>query len=357
VSARVSRLPSIQQNLDLSPAALGAALSAIWVGALAAMPLTSWVVHRVGGRAAVLVAVLAQCIALPPIGLARDALELVLAFAAFGIASGAMAVSMNAEGVAVEQRCGRPIMASLHGLFSLGAMVGAALGGLVAGQGIAPAPHFAGAALAFGSVAAIASRALPVVPDAAPTRGGLVFNQHIVALGVLAFCILVGEGAMADWTAIYLRSVVATSVAEAAAGYAVFSAFMAMGRLSGDPLCARLGPVWLVRAGALLGAAGLALAIAGGTKWAALTGFALVGAGYATIIPNTYSAAGRVPGVPRGTAIATVTMIGYFGFLIGPPVIGWTADRAGLRIALAIVPVLAVLAAALSRNLEPRHNM
>jgi fucose permease len=354
----VSRLPAIQQNLDLSPAALGSALSAIWVGALAAMPAAGWLVHRVGGRAGVLSALVAQCVALPPIGLARDASELVLAFAAFGIASGAMGVSMNAEGVAVEQRCGRPIMASLHGLFSLGAMAGSALGGVLAGWGIDPALHFAGVALGFGTVGVIASRALPVVADDAPTpHRGIVFDGRIVALGVLAFCILVGEGAMADWTAIYLRSVVGTSVGEAAVGYAVFSAFMAIGRLSGDPLCARLGPVWLVRSGALLAAAGLALAIAAQAKWAALAGFALVGAGYATIIPNTYSAAGRVPGVPRGNAIATVTTIGYFGFLTGPPIIGLTADRAGLRIGLAIVPLLALIAAALSRSLQPRHNM
>jgi MFS family permease len=354
----VSRLPAIQQDLNLSAAALGTALSFIWVGALTAMPLTGWLIHRAGGRNVVLLALTALSITLPPIGLAPNAAALAAAFAAFGLAAGAMGVSMNAEGVAVEQAIGKPIMASLHGLFSLGAMAGAAFGGVVAGAGISPATHFAGAAIIFGAIGMMASRALPPAAEAITTTPrALAFNRRIVALGLIAFCILVGEGAMADWSAIYLRSVVGTGVGEAAAGFSVFSAMMALGRLTGDSLCLRLGPVWMVRAGALTGAAGCALALASPTRWASLTGFALVGAGYATVIPITYSAAGRIAGLPRGSAIAAVTMMGYLGFLVGPATIGWTAGQAGLRPALAIVPALALAAALLSRSVEARHNM
>ena len=358
VAARVSRLPAIQQNLSLSAAALGTALSAIWVGALIAMPVTGWLIPRVGGRNVVLLALTALCVTLPPIGLAPSAGALAAAFAAFGMAAGAMGVSMNAEGVAVEQACGRPIMASLHGLFSLGAMAGAALGGAVASAGVTPGAHFVAAAIVFGLVGALTTRALPSTTEpaiASPRR--LAFNKRIAALGLLAFCILVGEGAMADWTAIYLRSVAGSGVGTAAAGFSVFSAMMATGRLAGDALCMRFGPVRLVRTGALLGAAGCALAVAVPSEWASLTGFGLVGAGFATIIPTAYSAAGRISNLPRGSAIAAVTMMGYFGFLVGPPTIGWTADRAGLRTALAIVPALALVAAALSRSVEARHNV
>jgi fucose permease len=167
---------------------------------------------------------------------------------------------------------------------------------------------------------------------------------------VIAFCVLLGEGAMADWSAVYLSGTLETGPGFAAAGYAAFSLTMAAGRLIGDRLVQRLGPVTLVRSGGALAALGLGLSLAVGQPAVALVGFACAGAGFSIVFPVALSAAGRAKGVAPGPAIAAVSTAGYSGFLVGPPAIGFLAEAVGLGTALYVVVLLSATIAVLSRT-------
>ena len=363
----VSRIPVIQARLSLSYATLGVALFGFALGALVAMPVAGWCSSRFGSHRVTQFTTLLYCATVPWLAFAPNAALLGLALFCFGALHGALDVAMNAQAVAVEERYREPIMSSFHALFSLGGLVGAALGGVVATAGVAPRAHFLVAALFLGCITAVL--ALPRLLDAGEVQlHELVSNlterrrfcwppRTLLALGALAFFIMMGEGAMGDWSAIFLRHAGATE-GVAAAGYAAFSIAMAAARFSGDGLSARLGPVTLVRAGSALAAAGLAMALLFGQPAAALIGFVAVGAGFATIVPQVFSAAGRTAGMAAGPALATATTLGYLGFLVGPPLIGFAAEAIGLRVALGIVVVTSVIAIVLAPSVRsaPAHG-
>ena len=173
-------------------------------------------------------------------------------------------------------------------------------------------------------------------------------SRELVTLGIIALCVMVGEGAMGDWSAVYLRKNLGTSEGWAAAGYAAFSVTMATGRFFGDGLAARFGPVTLVRGSALVAVAGLVLLLASPWSGAALIGFAFVGFGFAPIVPMVFSAAGHRAGIHPGVALASVTTLGYLGFLLGPPIIGFAAGLVGLQVALGLLLVSTLCAVALA---------
>ena len=354
----VARIPEVQDALGLDDARLGLALLGTAVGSITAMTGSGWMIARFGSRTVTTVAALGVCVTLPLLPLAPSMPLLFAALLLFGAAYGTMDVAMNAQAVLVEERYGRPIMSSFHGVFSLGGVIGAASAGLVVGVGVAPAPHLLAVALALALLVAAATRRL--IPAAGEQReDGPPFalpTGPLLGLGALAFGVLLAEGAIADWGAVYLRDVVGASAAAAAAGYTAFSLTMMVGRFLGDAMTQRLGPVPMVRGGGLLVAAGLALALLMGTAPAALVGFALVGAGLAASFPIVISAAGRVPGVPAGTAVAAVATAGYGGFLVGPPTIGFLSGGVealgfagfGLRGGLAAVALLGLAVALLA---------
>ncbi len=257
---------------------------------------------------------------------------------------------MNTQGVTVEKQYRRPILTSFHAFFSVGGLLGAFIGGIVAGRGIDVLPHFAMIA-AVGALAllGVSRFLLPADSDAGGSKTAFAWPTGILlALGIVAFCSVLGEGAMADWSAIFLLHDIGAGAALAAGGYAAFSLLMAVVRFFGGGLTARFGPVAMVRFGALLAAAGLSLALAVHWTPTALLGFGLVGAGFAVIFPITLSAAGGVRGIPSGTAIAAVATCGYVGYLIGPPTIGFVAQASSLRVALTVIVALSLLAAMLA---------
>ena len=348
----VARIPVVQQKLGLTNGELGIALLGTAVGALLAMPITGWLVAREGSRPMTQLAVLTYCIVLPLPVLAPNLLLLTIALMVYGAAFGALDVSMNAQAIAVEQRYRRPIMSSFHGLYSVGGLAGAASGGLVASLGINPVPHLLGAALLLGVVAILASqRLLPTsVDNATPGPAFALPTRSLLNLGLVAFCVMLSEGAMADWSAIYLHRSLKLESGLAAAGYVVFSLAMAVGRLTGDRLIQRLGPVKVVRLGGTVAATGLGLALIIAHPLAALIGFACVGIGLSSLVPIVFSAAGRTPGVAPSVALAAVTTTGYGGFLFGPPLIGFVADFFTLPIALGIVVIMSATSALLARS-------
>jgi fucose permease len=210
--------------------------------------------------------------------------------------------------------------------------------------GIGPEFHFLIAAAVFMLLILLAApRLLPVPPDSEPDLSGPVFRlpaRALWPLGAVAFCSSIGEGAMADWSAVYLKSIVGSTDGVAALGFAAFSITMTGGRLLGDRLAMRFGPANLVRAGGMCAAAGLVLAILVPQAAPVMLGFAAVGAGLSIVVPLAFSAAGNVPGLPSGVGIAGVATIGYAGFLAGPPAIGLIAEITTLRIAMLLVLLL-----------------
>jgi MFS family permease len=345
----VSRIPAVQQALGLSAADLGVALAGLGAGSFLSMPASGWLITRFGSRPVSAIATLGCAVALVLPAGARSVFSLGAALGIFGAAMGSMDVAMNAQGVELEHRYDRPIMAAFHALWSLGGMTGASVGGVIAAQGLATVTHFAAVSvLLLAAAAAAIPRLIDTPPPPPGSRGGLRFSRALVALCLLAASALISEGAMGDWTPLYLTSVIGTGPGLAASGYAVFSATMTAGRLTGDWLTLRAGRVRMVRTGALVGAAGLTLALVFQSVAATLLGLACMGAGFSIIVPLVFAAAGRLDARSAGAGLAAVTTAGYLGFLAGPPVIGFLAEETGLRAALTLVVGLALACAALA---------
>ena len=340
------RIPAIQDELGLGEGLLGLALLAAAVGALVSMPLTGALVSRLGSRRVVGVTALSLSFSVVLPALAPGLISLMLAVAVIGASNGALDVSMNSQAVAVEKRYERPIMSSFHAAFSFGGLAGAVLGGLVASAEIEPLPHFSVVAILCALVAVLAYRRL--LPDSADAAedGAPAFarpTRALLGLGVISFCVLLGEGAMGDWSAVYLDNALQTGPGFAAAGFAAFSLTMALGRLFGDGLIARFGPARMVRTCGAIAAIGLGVALAVAQPVVALVGFACAGVGFSIVFPAALSAAGRTEGMAPGPALAAVSTAGYTGFLLGPPAIGFAAEAFGLGAALYIVVALSAV--------------
>lgn len=361
----VSRIPTIQVERSLSDGALGLALLGMAMGALVSMPLAGWCSARCGSDRVCRWAAGLYGVLLPLLALAPDRLWLTLALLTFGAVHGGLDVAMNAQAVEAEARYQRPIMASFHALFSAGGLVGAALGGGLATLGLAPLWHFVLAALVWGvpTVVVALPRLIPPTEVESPVTMGQAGPRfawpkgNLLTLGLVAFSALMCEGAMADWTGVFLREVTRASDGLAATGYAAFSIAMAIGRVFGDGLSAKFGPMTMVRGGGALAALGLLAALLTGHSLVALAGFACVGAGFATVIPLIFSATGRLPRVDPSLAMATVTTLGYMGLLLGPPCIGLVSEWVGLRMALGIIVGASLLVSALAPILKERREI
>ncbi|HEY1084965.1 MAG TPA: MFS transporter [Prosthecobacter sp.] len=362
----VSRIPAIQQGLGMSHGFLGLALLGMAGGALIAMPLAGRASSCYGSHRVCQVSATLYSLMLPLLALAPDKVTFMLALAAFGASHGALDVAMNAQAVLVEKQYDRPVMASFHALFSLGGLAGAGMGAGFAALEAMPLLHYMLAALLLGCGGGLVvfhhlhvehPGEMQAGPEnAAKASSGISWRQRkrLLVLGVVAFCVMIGEGAMADWSAVFLRDVVQASEGTAAAGYAAFSIAMALGRFAGDGLAAWLGPVLLVRCSGVLAVAGMGLALGAGSPVLALVGFAAVGAGFATVVPQVFSAAGSTPDVRPGPAVAAVVSLGYLGFLLGPPVIGLLAEGLGLRPALGVILLTSFLLVVLAASVGPR---
>lgn len=340
----LSRIPQIQAKLSFSEGDLGLVLMGLAVGVLVALSMAGGLIARFGSRIVTTAGGVVLALLLPLLAFMPNAVALWISLFLFGAALSTMDVAMNAQGVDVERGLGRAVMSSFHASFSIGGFAGAAFGAAMAHFGIEPALHFIiGSVLAMLLILPAGLRLLPVLPGAEPDAGGSAFRLPARALwpiGAVAFCAAIGEGAMADWSAVYLKSVVGTTDGLAAVGFAVFSITMTAGRLLGDNLAMRFGGANLVRAGGVIASMGLLPAILFPQVVPVLVGFAAVGAGVSIVVPLAFSAAGNVPNLPSGVGIAGVATIGYAGFLAGPPVIGLLAEATSLRISMVLVLLL-----------------
>ncbi|MDW5324755.1 MFS transporter [Plantactinospora sp. KLBMP9567] len=378
-----ARIPAVKEELGLTDGQLSVGLLGLAAGAITGMQLTGRLVDRYGSARVMLPVAFAEggCLLLP--GYAVNLATLAGALFVFGTVHGTLNIAMNANAVEVERARRRPMLSSCHAVYSIGGFLGAAIGGLFARADADVTTTFWTTALVALGLAAWAARwalpqaghaatppAAPSPPAAAPTitapsagvpepagerrSGERREPPGVLFLGVLAFCCLVGEGAAADWSTVYLRDSLGSGPGFAAAAFAAFSIMMTAGRLVGDRLAAALGPVVLVRGCGILAAVGLGGALLVDHPVAGLLGFGCLGAGLSCIAPQVFSAAGNRNPSQAGRALARVAGLGYLGFLVGPVVIGGAAELIGLPRALALPALLALFVALAAGAVRPR---
>jgi MFS family permease len=352
----VARVPAVKDAVGAGTGALGVALLGIAGGSLVSMPLAGRLCDRIGSDRAVVLSGIATGVALLGPSVAGDPITLGLTLALYGAAFGMLDVAMNVQAVAVVRRLDRPVMPWFHAAFSLGGLVGALTGGTAAGLELSVTVHFLVVAMATAGVIRMARPRLPRDPGplhpetrTAPTRRPRRLRVLLAGLGAIAACAAVGEGGMADWTALFLRDVRSTGEGVAALGFAAFSITMTTGRIGGEAALRRWGATRVLRIGGIAAAAGTVGAVLIPSPVAALVGFALVGIGFSCAFPIALTTAGESVTGSGGSEIATVSVIGYLGFLGGPPLIGMLAEVAGLRVAMLAIAAAAAGLAALAQ--------
>lgn len=340
-----AHVPSIKSDLGLSDAALGTALLGAPIGSVLATVVVGWALPRLGSAPVVRIALVGYATSGVTVGLADSGFALFGTLALWGAFQGSLDVAMNTQGVTVERTIGRPIMSGLHGAWSIGGFAGAGLGtvGVTVGMPLATQLALEGV-LALAVVGAMTLTMLPdrITPRERNERGDRrgVLTPAVVVLGVVAFACMTGEGAAADWSAVYLRETLDTSATYAGLGYAVFSLAMLTVRLAGNRLLLRTPPRTLLPVLAGIATLGMLAALLSGSSLVALVGFGTLGLGLALVVPTAFSSAGRLGGDSAGSSIAAVAAIGWAGFMCGPPIIGHLADALSLSGALLLLPVL-----------------
>ncbi|KAA2252977.1 MFS transporter [Solihabitans fulvus] len=349
-------IPLVKDHLGLHDGTLGLALLGAPVGSVCAMLLAGHAVARWGSRRVVFATLLGYLACGPLLGLAWSPGALFGALALWGAFQGSLDVAMNAQGVAVEQAYGRPILSSFHAWWSLGAFAGTGLGALAIAMGIDLTVQLTGLAVLLGAAAWPLIRRM-LGDDGATEEHHLGVpwrDRRIMLLAALMFAGLLCEGAVGDWAAVYLRDSLGVPASSAGLGYAAFAVAMFAGRAMGDRWVARYGAARVVATLAALGAVGLGCALLVGQPWLALIGFAAFGLGLACIVPVAFSAAAAGSDGHAGQAIAGVATAGWAGFLLGPPLIGLLAQASSRPVALALLPLLCVGIVAGARNLPGR---
>ncbi|MGW4892568.1 MFS transporter [Kitasatospora sp. NPDC004240] len=342
----VTRIPWIQDRLDLSAGQLGLALVMPALGSSLAMPLAGRLVHRHGGPTALRWLLSFWCLALSLPVLAPSLPALCLALLVFGGTAGMADVVMNGEGVDVERRLGRSIMAGLHGMWSVGGLVASGFGILAAHQDLDPRIQLTVTSLVLLAAGLLACRGLPRTAPAeeaaqaeAPPRFALPPRSSLV-IGLVGFCAVFAEGASMDWSGVYLRDVTHASPTVAAASYTAFALTMAVSRLAGDTVIRRIGAVRATRLSGVIATVGGLLVVAADSPAVAIPGFALIGIGIAVVVPLAFAAAGRIGSNPS-QAIAGVATVTYTSGLVAPAIIGALAQATSLTVSFGAVTALA----------------
>jgi predicted MFS family arabinose efflux permease len=354
-SSWVAHIPHVKSQLGLSNAALGTALFGAPLGSVAAMICSHWALPRWGSHRLVPVMVAGYAIAGPAVGLAWSASSLFGALALWGLFQGGLDVTMNTQAAAVERLARAPIMPRFHGMWSLGALLGAVIGAACVGAHVGLVPQL----VIIGAVVLIAGQALTrrLVPDPVdpgPASGSDArkprpawMTTSVAILAAVAFASMTCEGAAADWSANYLRNVVGAGPGVSGLSYAAYALMMVITRLGAMRLHARASIRQLLPGLALFAAAVMSVTLATANPVIGVLGFASLGAGVALLVPTAFSAAYTAGGA--GPAIASVAATGWLGYLLGPPLIGHLAEKVGLSAALATVPVMISIAAVVIR--------
>jgi MFS family permease len=341
-------IPAFKQKFQLSDSSLSIVLLAVAVGAIISMPLAGQAVRHFGSKSSIPVSVACFGLCLVSIALAPSLILFVVAALLFGAAKGAVDVGINAQAVVVEKCYGRPIMSSFQALWSVGGLAGGFLTFATLGLGSTPVTNLVCVGSLILLVDLLYYSHLLRDTSSRKSEGEKRFrlpNKALLYVAILTFIALFSEGALQDWAAVYMHQVVAVPVAVAAVGYAGYSTAMALGRFVGDRVVALFGERIMMRlSGALIGF-GIMVALLLPSPIFAIVGFVVVGLGISNLVPILFGAAGRDPVLGPGPGIAAVTTLGYFGFLIGPAVIGFMSKFFGLPLALSLVAVFGLVTA------------
>lgn len=350
-----SRIPSIQQRLGLTESGLGFVLFALPVGSMLSLPFAGFIISRFGSRIVAMAALSLYAFILLSLGLAATKWQLVTILFFFGIAGNLSNISINTQAVGVEAIYQRSVMASFHGMWSVAGFTAAAIGSYMIGNGIMPYEHFLMILGVIGLTllgtyrytlkedvnAGAASQKLFVKPD-----------KYLLNLGVIAFCTMICEGTMFEWSGIYLQKVVQAEKSWVGTGFTIFMCTMATGRFIADRFSTRFGLRRTLQVSGLLTATGLMISVIFPTLFPALAGFFLVGFGVSSIVPLVYSAAGRSRVMTAGMALAAVSSIGFLGFLFGPPLIGVLAGISSLRLSFTVIAVMGLCIALVASRVK-----
>lgn len=332
-------VPFAKARVGVEDGALGLLLLCLGLGSIVAMPITGVLASRFGCRAVIVGSALAVAVVLPFLALADSVVGLAITLALFGASIGTLDVAINIQAVMVEKDSGRNMMSGFHGLFSLGGIIGAGGVSLLLGMGVAPL------------VATVAISVMLVVLLVVAFAGLLTYGNRetgdtplfvvpkgiVIFIGLLCFLVFLGEGAILDWSALFLIGTHLVDPAHAGFGYTMFAIAMTVGRLTGDMIVKTLGGMKVVVIGGLVSAAGFLLAVFAPVPALAFVGFLLVGIGASNIVPVLFSAAGRQTRMPASLAIAAITTLGYAGILVGPAAIGFLAQHWNLSVAFVVV--------------------
>ena len=341
VGTWIAHIPWLQDHLRISKATLGLCLLCMAAGALVSMPITGHILDRLPSATVARCTALVFCLMLPLPLLATSPYTLAAILFVFGAANGAMDVAMNAHGVAIQERLGRPIMSSLHGGWSVGGFTAAGLVVVTAAGGLDPRVESLIVGVGLFLLSLWVTRRLGASSTHSAAGHGLALpTRPVILIGGLCFLVMLTEGAIGDWSGIYLRHNTGASPAVAALAFTGFSLGMAIARLGGDVVNERIGAIRLLQAGTALVATALGAVLLVGHTIPSVAGFVLCGLGIANAVPLLFSAAGRVN--PPGPSLAAAFTLGYSGFIVGPPVIGVLSDQTGLPRTLGLL-VLALV--------------
>lgn len=350
----VTRIPAVKTNLGITESELGLALLFAPIGGVLLLPTAGWINKRLGLGNSIFWASLIHVLA--PFVLSQATSWGLLAFGMFyfGLTNAWMDVAMNAGAAITEKEIGKPIMSTCHGMWSLGAMAGSAVGSFVLWLAISVPMHLK-IASTVGILVVLSIRRSIVEIQETVAQDSKVFafpSSRLLLLAFIAFSIMLGEGAIADWSALYMEEVIESPTFMIGLAFSSFALFMALGRFSGDAIIPLFGMKRVVFFGSILSAVALSIALVAKDPWLALVGFGLTGFGFSCIIPVIFSSAAHEPGYSAGAGIASVTVIAYAGFLIGPPFIGFIAEEYSLTIGFGLVVILAILASLLSLRIR-----
>lgn len=337
-----SRIPDIKNKLNLSDAGLGGVLLALPIGQMSGMALSGFLVSRFGSKKMLTIGALLYPGALVLLGLASDVVQLVGCLFLFGLCANLNNISVNTQGVGVERLYRRSIMASFHGLWSLAGFTGGILSSFIVTFNISPFTHFS---IIYGCtfVLWLIAHRYVLPRDAGHGTKRPVFvkpDKAILKLGLIAFACMVCEGAMFDWSGVYFDKVVDAPKDLVRLGYVAFMFAMAGGRFAADWMVNRFGIKRILQSAGITILTGLLIAVLFPYIGTATAGFLLVGLGVSSVVPMVYSLAGKSTTMLPGVALAAVSSIGFFGFLLGPPVIGFIAEAASLRWSFTLIGIL-----------------
>ncbi|MDG1278013.1 MAG: MFS transporter [Algoriphagus sp.] len=338
-SSWAARIPDVQAKFQLSEGQLGTLLLFLPLGSVIGLPIAGWSVHQYGSRRVIMIGSFAYAITLPLIALSPTTWVIVLVLILYGMLGNIMNISLNTQALNLEDQMGKSILASFHGLWSMAGFTGAGIGAGMIFLGVSPTFHYL-TVMCISFLIIFAAQRFIVKEQKVSEGGGLVLKKPddlLLRISLIAFLAMMAEGCMFDWSGVFFKKVVQADPSLIALGYVAFMGSMASGRFLTDKVVLRFGKVHVIQTSGLMITLGLLISVIWPTVIAATIGFLFVGFGVASLIPVSYSIAGRSKLYSPSVALAMVSTISFFGFLIGPPLIGFIADLFDLKVSFMII--------------------